>query len=94
VIENEWFPLYAPDGFSATAVYAGESPSFGETVARHNDIGDVQMAWDIEFEVVGTYRIRGVVFPLRVVVGRDGTVVFKETGEVLDGTEAAIQANL
>ena len=94
MIENEWIPVYEVDGFSAASIYAGESPSFGETIVRHNGIQKLAMPWDIEFEVVAKYRIPGVVFPLRVVIGRDGTVVFKETGEVLDGTEQAIQDNL
>jgi len=91
VIEDEWIPAYQDQGFSAAAVYAGESPAFGQLLVRHYDIDDLAMPWDLEWEVFDKYRIPGTVFPLRVLVGRDGTVLFKATGEELDATQTAIE---
>ena len=84
MIENDWLPAYGDQGFSAAALYAGESPAFGQILGRYYDVDGLSIAWDLEWEVFDKYRIPGTVFPLRVLVDRDGTVIAKFTGEEPD----------
>jgi len=83
VIEDEWLPEFEAEGLHAAAVYCGESPAFGTHIGRHTGMS-FPMPWDIEFQVFDPYRIPGAVFPLRVVLDREGNVVYKATTEEPD----------
>ena len=89
MIDQELLPAYGPSGLRALAIYSGEQTAFGQVVARDSALG-FPMLFDLDWQVFDRYRIPGGVFPLSIVVGRDGRVVHLDGDETLDAAEAAI----
>jgi len=92
-IEQTLLPAYGDQGLRALAIYAGEQTTFGQVVARDASLS-LPMLFDLDWQVFDRYRIQGAVFPLSVVVGRDGTVVHIDGDETLDSAAAAIAGAL
>jgi hypothetical protein len=89
VIDRQLLPAHGPAGLRALSIYSGEQTAFGQVVARDAALG-FPMLFDLDWQVFDRYRIPGGVFPLSVVVGRDGTVVHMDADEDLGAAEAAI----
>lgn len=89
MIDQELLPTHGPAGLRALSIYSGEQTTFGQVVARDSVLG-FPMLFDLDWQVFDGYRIPGGVFPLSIVVGRDGTVVHLDGDETLDAAEAAI----
>ena len=88
-IERTLLTAYGDRGLRALAIYVGEQTALGQVVVRDASLG-FPMLFDLDWQVFDRYRIQGAVFPLSVVVGRDGTVVHMDGDETLDAAEAAI----
>ncbi len=89
MIDQDLLPTYGPAGLRALSIYSGEQTTFGQVVARDAALG-FPMLFDLDWQVFERYRIPGGVFPLSIVVGRDGTVVHLDGAQDLAAAEAAI----
>lgn len=89
MIDQELLPEHGPSGLRALSIYSGEQTAFGQVVARDSSL-TLPMLFDLDWQVFDRYRIPGSVFPLSIVIGRDGTVVHLDGAEDLTAAEAAI----
>lgn len=89
MIDQDLLPRLGPAGLTAVAIYSGEQTAFGQVVARDAALG-LPMLFDLDWQVFERYRIPGGVFPLSVVIDREGNVVHLDRDADLTAAEAAI----
>lgn len=90
-IEADVLPGLTPQGLQFYPVYcAVESDRGGNLLADFGVQSDVIA--DPESELFRQYRVAGAVFPLNVVIGRDGTVVHIDNAFGIEETVAALEA--
>ncbi len=88
-IDDELLPTYGPQGLDAVAVNVSRETGYAARVAREKELS-FPVVLDIESEVFRLYRVPGSVFPLNVVIGRDGTIVHVDNESSIDAAAAAV----
>lgn len=92
-IETQLLPTYGAQGLDAVAVNTSRNTTFAAQVALDKGI-TFPIALDVESEVFRYYRVPGRVFPLNVVIDREGRIAHVDNGPGLDAAEAAIVSAL
>lgn len=88
-IETDVLPNYGGQGLRFFPVYSAmESDRGGNLLEDFGVTSDVLA--DPEGELFRRYRVAGAVFPLNVVIGRDGTVVHVDNAFGIEESVAAI----
>lgn len=90
-IQNELIPGYAASEFVAVGVNTTHRTGFAGSVVEEGGL-TLPMTLDIDSTAFRHYRMPRKVFPLNVVVGRDGKIEHVDTEEGLAPTEAAVAA--
>ena len=90
-VEHELMPGYSAADFVAVGVNTTHRTAFAGTVVDEAELS-LPMALDLDSAAFRHYRMPEKVFPLNVVVGRDGKILHVDTEEGLASTETAIDA--
>jgi peroxiredoxin len=91
VIESELVPSYAASEFLAVGVNTTHRTAFAGEVARDSG-ASFPMTLDLDSEAFRTLRMPEKVFPLNIVLDREGVVRHVDTEQGLEEATAAIQA--
>ncbi|MBL4683799.1 MAG: hypothetical protein JKY37_04360 [Nannocystaceae bacterium] len=90
-MESDVVPEYAAQGLRFFPVYSAVESDRGANLLEDFGVTSDVIA-DPESELFRQYRVAGAVFPLNVVIGRDGTVVHIDNAFGIDDAVAAIAA--
>ena len=88
-IETEVLPEYTPQGLRFYAVYSAVESDRGANLASDYGVQSDILA-DPESELFRSYRVAGKVFPLNVIIGRDGVIAHIDNELGIDASVAAL----
>jgi peroxiredoxin len=89
-LQQSLVPAYAGQDFVAVGVNTSHRTAYADKVATDAGL-TIPVALDMDSEAFRHYRIPNHVFPLHIVIGRDGKIAHISGKEGLDLVEAAVQ---
>ena len=92
-IEEDLVGRYDEDEFIAVGVNTAHRTAYAASLAADTGLS-LPMALDLDSEAFRHYRIPSRVFPLHVVIDKDGTIVDVSNEEGLKAVQAAIEASM
>jgi peroxiredoxin len=90
-VESDVMPGYSSSDFVAVGVNTTHRTAFAGTLAAEADLS-LPLALDIDSGAFRFYRMPEKVFPLNVIVGRDGRLAHVDAEEGLEAAQSAIDA--